>query len=82
MRDLYYTSARASIALKRIRKNLVERLPPLLASTARPNPDGVRHVRDDVADAARRPAVVRARGALLAGRPERRELRVRALGMD
>jgi len=82
MRDLYYTSARASIGLERIRKNLVERLPALLASPARSDPDGVRDVRDDVAEAARRPEVVRALRALLGGRARRSDGRMRALQMD
>ena len=68
MRDLYYTSARASIGLERIRENFVEGLPALLASAARADPHGVGDGGDHVAQAARRPFVVRAAGARAGGR--------------
>ena len=68
MRDLYYTSARPSIGLERIRKNFVEGLPALLASAAWADPHGVGDGRDHVAEAARRPLVVRAAGARAGGR--------------
>lgn len=68
MRDLYYTSARASIGLKRIRKNFVQGLPAFLAAAAWADSYGVGDGGDHVAQAARRPFVVRAAGARAGGR--------------
>jgi hypothetical protein len=69
MRDLYYTSARASIGLERIRENFVEGLPALLASAAWADSDRMGDGGDQVAQAARRPFVVRAPRACSGGRP-------------